>query len=831
MHTCPQCGRDLQEKTAFCPHCGKSLAEQRAAADVVSAQAPDAPKPGAETGSIPEQQAPGDAGQGGEAPSSRMQADDAQQPVEAFPAEAADQAPSVEDKKARFCYSCGSRLPERGKFCAFCGAPAADLTNRESIIPISEPYFPYEPEQSAPAQPSKRKKTGVIVAVCAIVALVGISAVLLVTSQTGPKIAAGEQPVLYVQGDDTLKYKFSSMEKAEIISGAFDTQAEDAFTLKYDTQVTSPDGRYLLYLNDFRNRGYTETGKGDLFLRDLTKRIGSGNPTDKGIKIASDVTTQFGFGTALDRVFYVNTRGELYVWDFDSSHRLDSDVAGLLDWNDKKLLYYKGDKVDRYTSYVTNRDFYLVSLDPGDKQGRLKIDSDINDLWDWTEDFGKFVYTKTSRSAKEGSVLFDVVWYDTQTNTKETLISDIDDVVDANAQTGELLYLLTRSTSLRLSDVLEDDMLEGDAKIVEPKLSDYPLLEKYYEDYSWLYSTDEEFSYYDLYDEMDQYEKAEKEYMGKEQRDKLREKLNGDLSQHSNFELSFYDLYQLKGKVREKKDTNVYCANTYSGDIHGDVREGYASYLKLDMSVIKKKKISELDNSYMMYTFDTESYLEETLVKDLYFTFLDGSPTRLAGQSSKELANGYSVVLTAAGDGLYFMTTEESTSSYSYSGSSKLYYVPITDKALGKPALVDDNVSSFSYANTYKGKYYYVTGGGEKGDLYTVQGSERDRISYDVSTDAYVDCVDENTLCFYENYNYSSMMGELYILGDEKTKVADDVYDYFYRGKDQIYLLRNYRAGKGDLYLYNGTGLELVDYDVTMVMDSYYFDPEGNPAI
>lgn len=777
MHTCPKCGHTDADNAVSCSRCGTVFTGEQASRASQSPVEPD---------NIENTTPPG------------------------------EENPDI-------CRQCGEQLLPGGRFCAYCGRARPGVPQwQEEMVPVSSVYYngqeEYSPQKQDKPKISKRMLLGAAVAAALCLAVGVWSAYRSQTREVSGTHTLNEQAIVYVRGEESLRYKNSLLEKAQVITDTFDTRSYNKGELVNRSQIMSRDGRYLLYLNDYNSGDHSVNERGDLYLRDLTVRIGEGEPTDKGEKIASDVTMEYYFSDDERYIFYIDAKKDLYIYDFSERYKLDGDVTGILDWNENKILYYKGTEVDAYTSYVTDRDFYLGSMKQGERQSLVKLDSNINDLWDWTDDFSKFIYTKTSRNTKGSQISFDVFWFDVNADTRETLITDVDDVVEGNAEDGTLLYLLSRSSTLALEDIFEDDMLREDAAMRVPNLDDFPLADLYYNSYEWMY--DSSIDMEAMLEERDRYDKLVRAYEAKLQRDKLRAQMEEDIALRTDYDIWYYDLYYLADGVRNRLDTGLYQAGySENSTVTGNIKEGFAYYVKLDLGSTEKMKMSEMTGSLELFTFDAQAYMEDHVDWNLFFTYLDGSPMQLNTSETKGVPSTQNLMVTEGNDGIYYLTQREDAYWYA------LYYVPLANRVAGKPQLVEESVEDFYFEERFDGKYFYTadtnSGSYGKGDLYTVSEGKPDRIIFDVSTWDYVTARD-GKLLFYQDYNSTSEMGNLYIQGAEKTLIADDVYDFYYRGQNMIYLLRNYRAGKGDLYLYNGTpDLELIDYDVTLVMEPW----------
>jgi len=764
------------------------------------------------------------------------------------------------------CEECGEEIPAGEVFCSACGAPVP-----LAAAPVGEAL---EPEAPREKMPKKLKIFLITASVLILIACIvgGIALAMSSSSRGGRTPDAPEQPMVYIQDEKSMKFIYSNMNAPETLSDSYYSEA-GASELESGTHLTTADGRYLLYFFDYRV--YYYQGVGDLYLRDLTQHTGENKPTDRGEKIASDVVS-FGLSEDGGRVYYIDTKQNLYAWSFEGDpYLLDNDVGEVIDCKGDKLLYYKGDTASSYAMAAPTQDIFVASLAPDSGYGD-KIAGEISSLVSWNEDFSKFVYTKTKKGS-EGTT-YDVYLAEAGSTAETVLIRGVDKVLDADADAGTVVYLLEREISFTLEDMLDDDMLDSDSALEPPNIQDYPMLLRLYGEsygmfsgysydpygygydpygydpyynydydpygygydpygygydpygygygfggyadpyYDYYYSDvydDEAFDYSQMLREKEEFDRLQKEYQSKILRDELREKVQDNIfSFMDNTDLRSYDLYYLKDGERLQLDSGLYQKGTEpAAQAAADIGENWAVYLKMDIKGSEKLKMSEISENMYSYSWSIGTQLEEKFQGQLYIVFLDGEPIHLKGEEDTLVPDTSRVMLTDEKDGVYYMLTEE------YS-KRRLYYASIAAGKAGDPELIDDNASGFIREDRYREQLIYTSGSKTSTyDIYTLAGGTRDRIGYDISRVGMSVVNGGQTLCFYEEYNSAKDSGDLYIVaGGEKTFVANDVHSYYYRSDGLIYLLRNYRSGMGDLYVFDGERITLVDYDVTAVL-------------
>lgn len=843
MLVCSQCGELQDEGRDFCSSCGAPLTPTLGNDADAQRALPQEPAPDSdvqEAAVQPEETA--DAPIAAENDRRKAQADTEDDRQAAVPeADGALQgnadeetAASAQPHRAAHCVQCGSKVPPDGMYCAVCGAKIPELPPNEDIIPVSPAY--YRAPDNYPPQPEKKKRNGAKIALAAAIAVVAVAVLALVgvglynvmnihrVEGVPPDFSA--RAILYVKDGESLRYKTKGLESAQVITDSYYYANDYEETLLFGMHAISADGTQLLYLNDVRYDSSTYNTRGDLYLRDLTVLNEEGQPADRGKRIATDVK-RFMFTPDASQVLYLTSKDDLHVWNGTQSRKIDSNVTDLYDYDNETILYYKGDS----SGYNSSEDIYMAFISAADDVGREKIETDIYRLIDWTDDHNKFVFIKTARE-KDEEQLYDVYWYDRSAGQKDILIKDVSEVVDADASDGSVLYLIPQPATFSLSSILDDDMLEGDAKLTKPNLEDYPNLYQY-ENYNW-YSDDfdyESFDYEAFYDEYYAYEEAMELYESKAYRDELRAYLSGEVSYYSDFNFNLYTLHLLKDSDRKKIDGDIF-KPVYNSGVVASLEVNTACYLRLDSNSINKIKMSDINDSLYSYSFDIQDYLQENAGGDLYFTYLDQAPVRLSTDKDQGTPNPYSFIVTEDKAGLYFTTTKKDSSSYygsSYGSyydqgyKTRLYYYALNDSA-AKPELVDSDAYYGPYQQYGDKMFYLSKARDDTCDLYILDGAERERILFDVSSSYSPEVYNGGkTILYFEDYDYSREMGDLYLYDEngEKKMIAEDVYEYFYRSDDLVYVMCNYRSGRADLYSFNGETVSLVDYDVTSVFSDW----------
>jgi len=735
----------------------------------------------------------------------------------------------------KICRECGAQLPPGTIFCTVCGSKL-DM-NSQTDSPADVTGVTYDlTENNAPTEfaaappppaPVKGKKNLALVIIIAAVALLA-AAIGLVAWKIFPMLTGGkvDSTLVYVQVDDILKFVSPDMDSPEEVSSSFALPGESQWIGSMLTG-RSEDGRYLGYL-----AGYSSTewynGYGDLYVRDLQSRSKQGN-RDRGWKIASDVRPGFVFSDDGKYILYCNSDDELYASNFAESWKLDSDVYSIYQIEDGKVLYNKSLSDD----YGLKTDFYIHSIDRNSSD-KWKVGTEIYMLQDVSEGFAHIVYTKhgseeATSEDDDGYMLnssrrsFDVYRYTLADESSEALVKGIHILYSSDAESGDLVYSVFQGGALDYDHLIDDDLADADALVREPEISDYPLLNELSElqDDSYYGVSDEVGAFLEEnYDALEaEYEQAAEDYEkyfenveGKRTRDALREDLKHEIE--SGLFVVTGDIYLFRGGEKIKLDSDVVLDSGGYVGITADLEENFALYVKSDLSKISKIKLSEYAGNP---TDNLSNTVAKQLTSELYLTYLDGSPQRVAGVGSGKQLSRYFV--SSQGDGLYYLESRQVGDTLA---GGDLYYVPISKGQLGEAEKVDDNVGILDDLDNHQGAYLYGKDlKDDTFDLYTVNKGGSQLVSYDASylAGAGFIAADSPYIYYTEEYNTERSIGDLYFYLNEKQLIDSDVHSFYYKADNAIYLLRDYRNGKGDLYFYDGKKTTVVDYDVVSVLN------------
>lgn len=833
MIHCTKCGTALSEESKFCMQCGAAVeviehknaktppADLQAVASMETADKPPQAEEQAEQEARTEVQA--------EVPVIEVQTDlEAASEAQADPAnEAAEESvPEADEEfeipieKVQYCGKCGARLPEGCRFCLICGTKAGQAPEPvpEKVHPMEQvgdyDFFKGIDYQEAVPKPRGKKLllAAGVVALILIVAAVGVWVwQLLPYVQTAGKSKA-QNAIVYVQEGHSLKFRTPTMNKAEEITGTF--RAGDT-TSSGQLAKSSHDGRYLAYLNKYE--GLTDSwmsGKGELYILDLTKNLRPDTPRGEGIHISANVTTNYFFSADDAFVVYLTDNGNLYAYDYLTAWQLDTDVKGVYSVGNSQVLYYKGNE-DNLRSDTPRADVYLRSI-PLEADDKVRIDADVGGILDWTPAFDKILYTQNRWDVESSSYRQDVVSYDVAMHTHEMISMGVARIVHASAADNAVLYLLPQRAVFRYEDFIDDDLEASDREMTEPDIENYPELAEFYKFYGE--NSDEE-EYTDSIDfevisaQRELYEEDIAAYEQMQDRTALRERIHASIDRLAGQGPIFYELMQYREGVTKKLADHAYTRDTGTATgIQGDVTKNYATYCVAEPGRMKKLRMSESEAE--LDSFDAGRQLREQMPFSLYFSYASQPPVKLFISSQKLMP--VDLVVTDKVDGIYFTLQETGNPS----AKNELYYAAVKSGSVSDALLVDRGIRLEDGGKRFNGKQLYSKDEQNDGsfDLYTLKDGVKERICYDIALGGIVENGGK-TLFFYQTYDPSYLTGELYMMVRDKKLVSANVRDFFYRRDNLVYLLCAGTDGTGDLYAYTGDEVVLIDSGVTQVLE------------
>ncbi|WRS27943.1 hypothetical protein U6B65_02095 [Oscillospiraceae bacterium MB08-C2-2] len=752
------------------------------------------------------------------------------------------------------CPQCGFTYTADHLQCPVCGLAAPQPLEPWSTQQQAPPFYPptapdYSgyPPYSIPgspvppyAKPRTRRPVGIIiVAVVLVLVFVGIAvaSAVLITRQLTGQIGArpGSQPLIYVTQENELKFQTHKMKSPEIITSSFHWSADplalfqdkqdsldnslgesQAFTkplaLK-DLMTVSDDGQHLLYLNNYRLRG-SSSGylvAGELFVRSLVASKKGNN--DRGQKISGNASLYFSFVENNQYILYLEAGGGLFLYDFEKSYQIDSDVDSILHVSaDGQVLYTKqtadsregaaayepytvhhrdyakviaGAFIQEQTEFYSNPFFDSELPPPGDdsllpdeypdteffpytpgeenefyvnpqseygyeededlyddydydtydfstqapffyekvdlyiatlsmkSSNRIKVDSQVVQIVDYTEDLSQLLYSVGSADASTPD-LMDVYRFTREGKSKQSMAKGVFDLLDGDAETGKLYFTKRTSDKMAISDFVQDDMAMADETMALPDRMDYP--------------------------DIASYQAALIPYSEKMDRDEIRHLLREHSSDISSMIFDLYELYYSDNGSADILEQNLWLPVFYSTD-YGDStkREDYVIYQKALISQMKKAKLSELDAAQLHSWSYWNQILELEWQFDLSLTAQGGTPTAFASLPDENSYLEYAW-MTEDGLGVYYTLYQENPLATNIADmeSWSLHYTPIQNGQAGESAMIDSGILPMPYRaqddqvlffkETAKGQYTIAQSrSGEKTTLFV------DAADYDLS--------------------------------------------------------------------------------------------------
>lgn len=662
-----------------------------------------------------------------------------------------------------FCPNCGEQTSTEFVFCQRCGASIAED----------------EEVSAAPADPTKEKKNilqtlpkkTIMFGGIGIIALIAIILVASIFSGGGSKDNYG----LYLKDGEIVYTDYSEDGVFEITSRLLNGESFGRSDLSY---VGAELGFYIAFSDDgnrifFPDRIDSDNGSFTLYYRNINK------PEEDAVKLDSDVIMYAINGDGTQAAYVKGSDGVLYLHDLIDKEKIASGVVSFNVTDDLKKIGYRNDDNSYYMWYA-------------DKDV-VKLASDISSVKYVATDLSAIYYTK------DGSLYKQVEGSD----DKEKISSDISRVISIY-DSGEAYYTKVEYVDKNLLDYVDDDMAASDAALTEPEYPDYPDSPDYI---SWRdYDTDEEYdaanaqyeteyaAYEATCDQMRaDYNDAYGAYQVKCSRDSLREEL-----QSATMESVEYTLCYFNGT----EETIVTDALVDEWDVLYAYDKPVMGLLVYNQSGVQKVKLSEIS-----YSYELSNLINAALYSSSEMCVAVGSTLSILEQS-----NATYFRISSDGSTVYFLD------DISDKGDGDLYKVAITDGQVGNPEMYDSDVANQAIFFTPSNKLAYyknVNYDDYKGDLF-INGEE---IDYDVRirTLSYLN----DAVLYYTDWNFEKGYGTLKMFEDgTKTKIADDVHDFYITNDGDILYLYDYSSNyySGTLYLYNNGEPKKIDDDVVALI-------------
>ncbi len=681
------------------------------------------------------------------------------------------------------CPNCSIQLDEDAKFCHSCGTKLSDNTRNQrrgkQVIKSA-----YQPRKELRA--GNRKSRHLLLPAAGFV----LTAVIL-TLFLLPFTKKASEGFVYLKEGEFYYKDMKSGKPIELTEDFYDAGRIDRY---FEFRMN-----FMVKFNQNRNRiffpGDISDPEGDIDLYSLDLK----NKGAKPERIAEGIWI-YAINDAGTSVYYTNSENELYESNLSDEKRIASEVSYFVASEDgSRLIWF--DKEDNM--YYKNGD--------GDK---VKIDR-INGFVDWTPDLKKIYYLKRNE-----------VYLSVDGEKGEKILSGVSSVLKVY-KTGEIYYTHQVQEEKKLSEFVEDDMLEADKIVTEPKQPKYPSYEdcrpvvpvpeepdwkqytdrngdtdwdSYQSDYNSYtekiknYNTDWDGLYREAlerYDrENDVYDTAELNYSKKKERDSLRKELEQEMVTITHSTLYYYDT---------KESTAV-------SDLYKDcttISEEHPAivYDELKLDNIDKMKLSEI-------------------------TAIDEVSSRVSSTDPSSLDHFAAVgairsKLESEQDGYYVFDPELKFLYYANhyvdgKGYLEFYRVPIRDSGLGTPELYDEEVSFVQVLKGYDKVLYYKNDENALGDLYL----EKSRIDRDVNYSWVIPSATGNGLYYISDYDRDTSSGTLmFYNGKETEEISENVHDFHVLDDKNVIYLKDYEPekGTGKVYLNNGKEIK-IDGEVSILL-------------
>lgn len=685
----------------------------------------------------------------------------------------------------KFCPSCGSPAPEKGKtacascgaeleegnlFCSACGArvltapvPVADnasTTDLQQVDPEPVPTAsavaveerPEEPIQQiqpvadetvldgfeAVKEPNKKKRTvNLIIPITAVVLVLAIAAGVLFS------LIGKKEPdcIFYLRNGEIYYSDFNDSYKlTEDLIGKSDLDEDDIGRYSdYDVVQLSSDGKRIFYPDKI-----TDLDDGfNLYMKKFGKEDAEAE------KVASDVYSYKIDKNGKNVLYSVYDDGSytVYKTDLNDRNRIAKEVEDM----------YVSENLEHIWYVTESGKLYFVD---GDAEPE-KVASDVSYFAPIDESARSVVY-RTEKDA-----LYTAVG---TTTTK--ISSDVNNIVYVFSE-NKIYYSKETKSENGLSEFVTDSKKEADANFTRPQ---YP----YWSDYD---SFDAYEAAYDAYQE------ELKEYRNKLSRDEIREEL----------EDATYSLYQAKelylynGKKSVKISDEYYWLEETNEESQALI---FGSY---DKSDIKKTDIADIDSIY-----DLEEEIDDIMDKNkVYYMVSDEKSAKLSVSGTTSFA------FSLDGKTVYY------TEDLSDKGEGLLYRASVSGTKLSDKKKIDSGVYLTNPTVTKSGQlYYFKDKDGYVADLY-LNGEKVDEDVYVYSLYA-----DENTLYYLSDYDDDDYIGTLRkAKGKNSEKIARDVYAFDITSTGRLIYVTDVSSSddSADIYVLKGSEGEKIAGDVKAI--------------
>ncbi len=633
--------------------------------------------------------------------------------------------PSGEPPGLDDCTCCGRPVPHESAFCVFCGTPRRFSENVYPSFHSPRRGFIYK---DTPHHPHWRRAA-------AITIFVLTAALLLAATLLTPAAR-----VVYCKQSTIAAADLTSLQPAELTGRS---PSDDEFLLDYYTFI-SRDGRYLYYPE-------RDGDSAVVYRRDLSPAYKDMLPdvfVDSGIGYPFEVTPDN------KAVYLQQPGGNLYVNDGSSKHRIASGVSYFeLSADGNKLVYTGFDGSIGFTN------LWRLSVTKIAANATLLAVSDDFSSIDYDENGSLYEY-------KIGG-------------EKRRIASGISGFI-ARMGNGTVYYTKSQEQTIRLADILNDDMKESDSTVKPPDIADYQTTQPAGGSGGTLHEviTDE-----------DAYNAAVKAYTEKLMRDEIRAAA-GTFAM--DFSIDTLYVYQ-NGKETKVTDDFAY---TLAASGHG-----LLVYKKAVFAPPETVNLSAIRNIDQLYALFGSFQKEDGNV----YAAVNGAETRIVAAEADSLATDNSFVYLPEYGSLFYLDGYDTAASRGI-----LQGITVRGGQLCAPQVIDRDVCTFA-ADERTGTVFYIkamqNGGG---DLY------RNGVKIDsaVSPSGMLLSKDGHTLYYYKNVGQNGGLLMTYFKGDTK-RIAYGVSETALINDRLVYITND-----GGLYLYTDGEPRLIDNGVTRLLDT-----------
>lgn len=649
---------------------------------------------------------------------------------------------------------------QQKKFCPNCGAPNGmnDLFCQQCGMFFGNAAEKMEGQGASGKAHKKGSLWKIAAAVAAVLVVIGLG-VVLVPRIFGGTAAKGQDFdfVMYLKDNELTMARKNKYEPVVIGDRMYDdSDAQSGYNYNHFVQY-SPDHQYVYYPQKIDDEGC------DLY----RKKIGSKKAEEE--KIDSKVSYYEIIDN--DRIYYVkdNEDNKLYLYNKGESEKVASDV-----WNVQVSVDGK------YIMWLDDNRLYVQ--DTALKADKMKLDSDVFQVYAASDDFNKIVYQKEDR-----------LYVMTGMEDKEKIASDVYQayIYDINGNL-KMYYIKTgEQANISYYDLIDDDCLAQDQQMAEPQIEDYQRVT--YKDSFWgrQKRVEVDDSYYD---DLEQYQK-------KVERDYLRDSLDNDMLAMEEWDIYYYE--EAAGESNK-----VMSALQKQGDmVYVKIAENSALMYayNIEQDRIEEAKLSEFaDSAY----YEIQQEITKQLDGGSQLLYIEnGEVHEIEGYEADD--EKQSIYLSAWANEekqiLYicdFGDEDERLYSLHY-GSKDASLELITDELM---RVVSWDMDEICYVNEDEELYYGDTKIAE--EVGPCKVWENDAILYltDMNKDG-----NEGTLHLYD---YRS---------GEDTEIAEDVapvggYGIFDANKVVFLTDYNFKKSRGDLNVYDGKEVQNIDTDVTGII-------------